>query len=440
MTPAMPAPGPAMVMPALPQPLIPALHLRKARGKASLNVTIAGDSISRPRPVIGFDQSRSFWGRLKSALVTANPRRGFRFHNRAIGTARWDHLSDARFPVLGQSRLNIPDWPGFDADRQGWIDALVATAPDILFLGLGMNDRFGFQQAHFDHAMATLAARLPDTDIVLVTNLLPNFEGDHRQIGGAGERDARLFVQHFVRGHAICHGLGLIDAGRQMCRAVAGFDPCTVPLARSLGPGRAELPLDLPETDQDFGLSAQLDHLDFLREVPLLLSLGPRTAAAGSRLAIHAPGGRLALALTTHGDPFDGDIVHDTGHALPAAGGGTLAVFLRDNWLSVSLDGTLVFEGCIQRHGGRFRPRLARADGGPARLRATAYTGRFARTEPVLSNAQMFGGPQAPHGVTGGNGLNHPSDIGTACVFGPLLDACNLHIPGPVPPPEEETT
>lgn len=412
--------------------LRPVDHLSKASGKGSPVFVLVGDSISTPIPTTTFDESGSLWGILRREIRAQNPDISPVFFNRSIGGARWDHLSDNKFPTLNSTGLTLPTWPDdpvYDPATASWMDAVAGVSPDVVFLNFGMNDRDILAEANFQDVMNDFASRMPDTDLVFITNMVPNFYSATANIGGAAAQNGRLFAAERARSQAVYHGKGLIDLGREQCRKVAGFDPCLTTLERDADAVSANTPYTMSECDQDFGMVVDIPASASLWSSRIKVTISHQGPNAKSWIEIYESGGNVAVEYVIL-DNVAGRY-RTVVSTVPAATSGTvnISVFVRGETARIEVDGAVVDDAIIKRHGGRFAPVLSFLDGRSQSLTATTYRGTFLPVSPQITFAACFGSTGIGNAVEGGNDLNHPSSAGWANVFADVVRDTDLRLP-----------
>lgn len=437
------------------QTLIPSQHLKNTASKTAPKLLLVGDSIATPTPGTTFDDSASLWGLLRREFAIQNPGRTPVWANRAISGTRWDHLSATRYPTLDDTNRadNVPASWGVDTSTTSWHDVLVAQEPDAIFFNFGMNDRDVFVENNFQQVILDLQADLPNTDLVIITNMIPNFYSTNDN-GGMESQNGRLYVAERQRSFARYFGYGLIDIGRAQGRMVAGFDPDRTTITRASNVVDVSTPYSMPETDRDFGLVFDLPVTATTWNTRLRMDLGFQSGLSQSWLEIYRDaGGNLAVEYAVLDNVLWGRFkttVSDI--AAPTTGNLSLSIFVQGQWASIEADGELLDEGIIQRGGGRFAPTLSFLDDRAVDFSATPYTASFVSTKPVTTFAEFFGVTDISRFIEGGNEVNHPAAAGWSTVFAEVMKEVDFHLPsvtaldgvvrvsGTLPPLDDDAT
>jgi len=410
--------------------LTPSVHLRNASGKAAPVCVLVGDSIATPEPGVTFDDSGSLYGTLRRQIAAQNPTSSPIVYNRSIGGTRWDHLSNNKFPNLNDLPMAIPTWPddpSVDTSTDSWLDTITALSPDVIFFNFGMNDREIFSEVHFQDVLFDMESQLPNTDLVFITNMVPNYYSSSPNRGGDDAQNARLFVAERVRTEATYHGHGVIDVGREQVRKVAGCDPCLTSLGRVADAVSASTPYPIPQDcDRDFGIVATIPLEATTWDTRIKLTTSMQGDNSESWIEIYEDGGTVQVEFAVLDNTNGRYKTVDSGIPAATSGDLDLSIFLRGGWASVEIDGTLVFDGLIKRHGGTMRPVLSFLDGRSTAITVTAYAGTYQRVAPQMTFTEMFGSPAVSGDVEGGNDENHPTSLGWAAIFGEVFSATDL--------------
>lgn len=414
---------------------IPSVHLKNLAGKPEPVVVMVGDSIGRPAPGLTFDPSQSLWGILKAELRAQNPGRKFRFFNRALGGKRIDHLATSKFATLDALAENAPlqDWPDMprlDTATQSWMDTIVDLNPDAVFLNFGMNCNVLLSESHLQHVLDEFRTRLPHTDLVFFTNIVPNFHSANPNLGGLHPQNGRLFSAHRYRTLALYHGYGVIDVGQFMCKHVAGFDPLHAAYVLDQNRVNTTLPITLPQTDQNYLATLTLKAAPRVWRTRLRFDLSDRDVrGCAAFFELYDNNGQIAVEFGTLNGAAFRYLDHTSDVATPLSVPMTINVAVGTKSVGIHVNDDCVFEGLVQRPGGRFAPQISFANNKSEPVRLTSYTARFLKTEPKLDFAGMFGQEGVPGHVGGGNTLNHPSARGWVEVFEQVLASTNLTLP-----------
>lgn len=191
-------------------------QFKSAIDSGSVIVTYVGTSI-----VVGNaenENSNTWVNRHKRYLEYRFPGVNFTFYNLALGGRNLVNYNNASFQGMASEPGDIstgyyvapnPDtWPSGSTVGQSWKDAVEATAPDLLVIAQGMNDRDHpyIYQNYLNTAINDALSWAKAPSIALVAEILPveGFSGF--------EEVSRL--SDYVRWYAMHNGYGLIDFGR----------------------------------------------------------------------------------------------------------------------------------------------------------------------------------------------------------------------------------
>lgn len=400
-----------------------------SRGEGAKVAVIVGDSTMTEEPTISFDKSRTIAGAIEKRLIEDNPETSWTIYHRAIGGTRTEHLSENRyadFQALIDVNITVPSWATPLTDS--WFDHIVGLDPDILFIGFGMNDKYLLLTSTVQDIVNTISARLPNTDIVIVTNMVPNYYGSTVGVAGSVEQNGRLMPQHYWRTVAkYLDGWSVLDLGRAQTKAVAGFDPVFTYMNRDQNSVSSSLPFTFANsTDQDFGFTMSIDLSAALATSRMKVLTSFQGQFDGSWVEIYDNSGNIAVEFADLDNVQGRYLTVTSTVATPVSGTNVLGVWVRDNWCRIVVDNAEVFNGKIKRHGGSFKPQISMLDASTPGITITTYKATFLDNRPTLSYTQMFGTEDTSNNITGGNYLNHPTDEGFAKVVHPYLQTQNF--------------
>jgi len=403
-----------------------ARHFRQSSLTENPVVAIIGDSISTDEPTRSFDESESMWGQLQRQLTEANRSLDFTFYNRAIGGSTYTSANPST--NLSATGLTLPDWAG--AGSSPWLEYVEALAPDILFVSWGMNDRQNFVTAQHRAVVNAIKSWDKVPDLVFVTPMVPSRFTDNNDISGDEAQNGRLFNAHYIRSWALYNQHAFVDLNRQFCQAVQGFDSRQTVMRRASASTPKTIPHTGAETDQDFGFNINTIASSTLwagKRITISTSYeGPNS---GSSLEIYDNGGTLSVQFVAIDDGPGRYLTVDSAVTTPTSGEMNLSVFIKDTWASIKLDGESIYEGLFYRHGGRFQPVIDVTSGSVGPFNIEYWNATFASYKPVITDYQMWGSPDVGNDVEGGNDLNHPTSLGAATIYRPILENQNWVIP-----------
>lgn len=397
------------------------LHMRACSKTTIPKILIIGDSISTTAPGRTHDEIESLWGHIRRSIVEANRHIRPTFVNFGWGGRTWKDLTAQTVAeTLARGALK-PQFDYGDGTRT-WLECARLQSPDLVFIAFGMNDRQRFATSFARASLKAISRWSKVPDLVFITPMVPHRDTAHENISSIDAQEGRYFVAHWMRTWALYHGIGLLDLNRQYALAVHGIDPRQTHLEGDISIRSADLPFAFPDQcDQDFGVEVEVT---------------AAVLAAGLRLTISRKGTRSwsELWITTQNQFIRTQFVvlmkkspieriDTVSNVAPPIQAGILTIFIKDNTASIKLDGQVVYQGLIIRHGGRFIPVLQALDESTPRLNLRVWRGEYIRTTPRLNDNEMWGDPLMSREITAGNGLNHPTSLGAALVYRPLFDA-----------------
>lgn len=413
-------------------------------------VTFCGDSTWIDGLTYGsndsFNPMETLQGLVRQRLRECNQGVNFRFVERAIVGATWNH-----FATVGQA---VPSWYG-SAGAQ-WINSYVSphggatAAPDLVIIGFGTNDNAGINFADIAAAVNKFADRtlFPVTpDIWLATSMGRTTSSTYStptQITGASL--AAAAVRHVAMCGAAAIGspypkpFGLIDFSRYDHMVRLGFDPSAQSLANldvsayqdmtTIGTTQAAGAL-LPQCDGDFDFQ-----LTFAGQGATLLATGAMRLGVGAALV---RGESTALFLLQRSArtssvsvqymPGVGQV---NGSSVTIADGAdvTIRCIAKNHHVLLVINGTTVFDRPAVRGHGRFQPSFWFGTPGPSSIsgRLDLFRAGVRRAcATTLEDADAWGGGGRA-GPVGGNFINHPASVGYRDVAQPVLEALDFHL------------
>lgn len=382
------APPALPFLPQLSRDILPDRHLARLAGLPRPRIVIVGDSIATRGPGTTHDMIDSLWGHFRRAFVLANPGTEPEFLNRAIGKARFSHFERA---TLDQTFAAEGGYSWVTDGSERWLDHVEALRPDLLIQAFGMNDAGAFSTQGFIALQRRIDNWAKQPDRLYVPTMLPSRACDRPQVSSPEGQAGRLWNAHYVRSWALYNGFGLIDLNRVAAQAVQGFDPRVSDLVRERAPSQA-LPATGRNACQDFGVLLQSETLTDDLSAGLTVQIGARLPDQDDVAELRLKRDARGQAVIEFADlPGALGVYKRVRAALPDSTPTHLSVFVKDVFAHVQIDGETLFFGQVRRHGGPFRPTIARTDGQPATAQVTHYFGRFRRHVPVLDDRQAFG-------------------------------------------------
>lgn len=409
----------------------PQVHLRRFLGKKSPVVVVVGDSIATESGA-NVPKIDALYHRLCAKFESAFPDKTITFYNRAIG-------GETYFSAVGLP-VSFPVW--YTDHTRGWVRYVGDLQPDLIVFNFGMNDGSNLHtnkmmeyQGYLDNSAIFPAGR---PDVIYCTNLTPALDTTFAGLGTSAAQSARDHVSGFTRTFAKSIGAGLLDFHRQCCIVKDGFDPTDTTLVRVgeiLTSNGAAVASDYPCSDFKWELSLSLPiGANFAVRLGSPADAVIDPAGRGSYVVIYNDGGNLKA------DFFTADIVYDaviyasftTSVAIPS-GSFVLTVEKRQSECVISVDSltALVF-GKLRVGGADVPPKAGDANytSGPI-TNAVLWVGRYKTYKQSMVNDDLWGtsdNTAVQRQPYGGNGANHPSSLGNAAIFQPVID--HAHISG----------
>lgn len=418
----------------------PARHLIQFSKAAAPVVVLMGDSLGTLNPN-SISQGTLLKSMLEHKVKLDNPGKAITFHTRAIGGQHWTS-ANSKPAVVDQVNYS---WYT-DPDR-AWLEYVKDLTPDLLIFAFGMNDQANFQYAQLKAVLAKVNAWPKVPSIIFCTNLVPTMEAHPDNFVGYSDRagqEGRDFVAGYTRCYAERNGYGLIDINR-VCNIVRdGFDTRRT-FARFIetrdtsGTGYYQATVNC----RDFSITARINGdaatqlAKYGNASPMALQLSSTSANA----VFIGKTGANNINLTFY--EASGSIVQtlDTGVPVPS-GDHFLYLEVKDNTFTLQLITTAgVMAGAnirvenIMRFGGEFVPRFNYFSTltGPSDS-VSLNIGDHILSKPLRTDVEMWGTPASSLSTKspyGGNGLNHPTSIGAAAVYGPAIDAADFRMISP---------
>lgn len=407
----------------------PESHLKRFLSKSNPVVVVVGDSISTETganvPAID-----SLYYRLKSKIVSSFPDKTITFYNRAIG-------GETYFTAVGLPS-SFPTW--YTDHARGWVRYVGDLNPDLVIFNFGMNDSRNLHtnklteyQGYFDTVGIFPAGR---PDVIYCTNLTPAIDTTYAGLGSEDSQRGRDHVAGFTRTFAKAIGAGLLDFHRQCTIVKDGYDPTDTYLER-VG---AITPVNGAVT------AAAYPCTDFKWDLTLSISVGANmavrlgspsdapidSASRGSYAVVYNNGGTFKVDFFTADITSSANIYGTATTTVPVPSGSfVLSIEKRQNTAIFSINGAIVASFDKLRVGGAdVAPRAGDATYTAGTITAaTLWVGRYKTYQQSVVNDDMWGTSDnlaVQRQPFGGNGANHPSSIGCAAVFQPVLDTANF--------------
>lgn len=405
--------------------LNPETHLKRFLGKTNPVVVVVGDSLATDAGA-NIPTIDTLYGRLKTKIAAAYPDKTITFYNRAIGGETY--FSAVALPS------SFPTW--YTNQTRSWPLYVGDLSPDLVIFSFGMNDSSNLHtnklveyQGYLDNTGIFPAGR---PDVIYCTNFTPALDTTFASLGSQANQSGRDLVAGYTRSFARNIGAGLLDFHRQCTIVKDGYDPTDtyLELVGAITPSSGAV------------TATNYPCQDFKWDLTLTLAVGTNMAirlGAPSDPAIDPVGrGSYAVVYNNAGnlkvDFFTADVVSDaviyasftTTTPVPA-GSFVLTVEKRQNSATFSIGGTTAVSfDKLRVAGSDVPPRAGNASyaAGPITA-AQLWVGRYKTYKQTVINDDMWGtsdNAAVQRQPFGGNGANHPSSIGSAAVYQPVLD------------------
>ena len=372
-------------------------------------VVVAGDSVSTLEPPPSVPGS-TLYAEITKQFQRDNPGRNIQFFNRAVGSQTF-----TTFQTVANS--NWPDWY-FNHGRD-WLPYISELEPDVVIIAFGMNDRENFVIPQLKAAVEKLAILPKVPDLVFVTTAMPSASSATPDISSPVSQTGRDSVAAYVRGYAESSGYGLVDVHRQSRIVRDGIDVRVQSLQEVLNTA-VTYPYTLAVPTDDLSISATLASGAWVGGVEV--DIGPRGVNSYQFVRVKSSGANIVTSLIDYSIPGSVEVVQKSATlALTPAASSVLTITRRDQRLQVMIDSVVVFDKQCAMLAGQHQPEI-RAPGQAGNL--VVRVSEYLATAPRLTDADLYG-----PGLYAGNGLNHPSSIGVAYMFSPVLRATDFTVP-----------
>lgn len=322
-----------------------------------------------------------------------------------------------------------------------WLSNIQSLNARLLVIAFGMNDRINFSPIQVTSAVSTINSWSLVPDLVFVTNNLPTklaTGADYSNYSSQDGQEGRDFVAGWVRSYAKLNGYGLIDGNRAFHIMRDGIDVANSTTTDVF----VSNALTTPYTPTVLSSADFIWDLKFGSTNPLagdkavLISTSRPGTNFRQYLEIKDSGsGTVNLRVYTLNINTAAQINNlnvDSGVVIPTTNV-EYRVLFKNNQLLLQLggyttcpDGSLpivnfctVVNSPVQRFGGLFYPSVSISDGSAINFTGSFSAGSYTQTLPWVLDPVVYN-------LACSNGLNHMCAIGTATVYGPLLQDNSL--------------
>ena len=408
--------------------LVPSQHMQRFLSESNPVVVMVGDSLGTDDGG-NIPQSSTLYAKIKAKLSSAYPNKNITFYNRSIG-------GETYFTALG-TPFSFPSW--FTDTERGWPRYVGDLNPDLVIFNFGMNDSSDLQsstlatyQTYLDNVGIFPAGR---PDLIYCTNLTPSIDSKIGDFGTEAGQSGRDFVAGYTRTYAKANGYGLMDMHRLCTIVKDGYDPTNT-----------ELKAQGSITPSSGAVAGNVQCTDFKWELTTTLAVGTNMAVKLGAAEQSDASGRGAFVVVSN----TGGFLTADFHATPSdfyesvvttvsvpAGSFTLTVEKKQNSVSILINNIeAVYFGGVRCAGRDFIPRAGDATYVSGNITAANFwSGEYKKYRQTLTNNDMWGAPSLTTETRtpwGGNGVNHPTTIGGAAIYQPVIDssAFGYSLPG----------
>jgi len=371
-------------------------------------VVVVGDSISTEQPNPS-NLGASQWYMLQSAIQGANKARNITFFNRAVGGQTWTNLNST-------ASANYPSW--YSNVAKNWTDYIKELKPDLVIIGLGMNDRQNFVFAQANSAITTIQGFDPQPDVVLIPTMTPSAIAADPDISSAASQIGRDANAAYIRGCALVNNFGFLDLNRRLRLVRDGIDVRQCAL-RLIGTTSSALPWTATtDSEGDFSLAMTFTTMTLVGNT-VTVYLGSTGVNTRTELLIDSNGGKVRCTVrdinpstlgTTNQEVVTSTLTTPSGTVL-------IEVVVQDQRLVVAVNSTLVYANIIKRYAGQFAPHVEYTTAASPSIVYCA--GEYAKYSGHMMDQALWG--SSAGGAYKGNESNHPSSLAVAAVMAPVI-------------------
>jgi hypothetical protein len=405
--------------PLIASKIVPSLHLRNFSKAVSPTMIIWGDSTGT-YGANHISLAEMIWTISQRAFLRDNPGRTINRVNRSIGGTATVNYNQTGTVMQGQG-ITLPPW--FTPVTAPWTGFIGNQTPDIVLVNWGTNDAGAATFTSLDNIPVYLLALPKVPDIIFLTNLPRGTQAD-AGVATVAALEARDNTAGVIRSYCEFKGYGCIDLHRRACMMRDGFDPCTQIMTQNIASQVFALPATLPTTESDFDLTFTIDNTAGVafggtQRIDILLSPN-----GGNTLRIGQSSGNVLLTGYNGSAGTQWLTIFTSSVPMPVAVV-TIQVSVKGSFITVYVQGLVVYEGLCFRHGGRFAPFVQYGVGSGA---TSITVGPYITSTPQLvipgiTDAEMFGSGLF---LQGGNDINHPASPFYETVVAPEIDAISF--------------
>lgn len=411
----------------------PGKHLAVFTASSSKKVAFVGDSIGT-RTANNVTGTGAISEEVFNKFTRAYPGATMSFFNFSIPTMGWSNLASASAVPVGVQ----PSW--YNAS-QSWIAQVLAFNPDVIVFELGTNAGTTTVElpavysvmSQIEAWASSNSRSVPDR--IICTPFMPSLQNPSWNTAFA--QDTREQFASFLRGYALRRGFGLIDTGRMAMMMRDGYDPLRENLKVVQTGFGMTTPYTFPTATRDYYLDFQMNSSTVAvlsASVSLNFQIG---SYAGQSILLNKLGsGNFGISLAIPGASPNPLNAVDTGIAVPSGVTLYLEFYVKGNFASIRYSsgtainagqGALMWSGYVERLCSLWTPLIYFSNN----LVTSMFTSALAVSEgalimPTLTDVELYGDYQSTNTTYGGSGDVHPGAIGTARLYGAMLDAERL--------------
>jgi lysophospholipase L1-like esterase len=393
---------------------------------APLKIVIAGDSLTTYGAETLTCQD-GFTEMFAMKIRADNPDLEFDIVSRGVGAQKaenLDTLPNVSYPIADR-------YPWYTNPARAWLDYVFDENPDYVVLSFGMNDQYSFDRAAFESVVQKI--KNYGAQVIIATNLVPNLSpnSDYESYGTFDSQEGRDYAAGWLRTYAMYNGYPLIDLNRTFNIVRDGRDILNTYFVEQEEIIYAEPSVFLPTVDQqcrDFFIIGMVTPEAWAYEYPMSVKL---SSGLNSVVFIDDDNGFVRFKFYKGGDSALYDTV--TSEIPTPSVTSKVEITVKNNNFSFRvLPGTAGYQAGVKpftrkiiRYGGLFRPYVhyfssGNDDIGPL-LSVKFGVGKEVKHLPSGLDSEIWGIKEfgaSTAAETGGNGVNHPSSLGAALVYG----------------------
>jgi hypothetical protein len=404
--------------------IIPSQHLAsfhaavdRATRSNPAKICVVGDSWTVGGNSLAF--SETWVGHLTRRLQETYGNAPIQICNLGIGGAGWADFHADAAPPLASTR------PFYTDLSKPWRHYAEQHEPDWIIFALGINDGLQFDVSKMRTCVARVKAWRTPPAISFCINATPSLGA--REAVDPAYIEGRDQCAGYLRSFATRFGYGFFDWHRAQLGAREGIDVRSNVLKLVAANQEIMFPYTWPAPTNDFSFRANIRYgSEMWATGPFPVQLSSREANL-FKFERDERTGKIAVSADV-GERIP-SIERTLTEVMAPNGFIVLDLLCKGSYFQLSIDGSVVWEGVVERFGGTVTPVI----GGPGQVELGAPLIHACISEPRLHmptviDTELWGGRGDPPYLKnldpyGGNGHNHLSSIGSQIIHGPLFDA-----------------